>query len=198
MLNRSAWPPVTSPRREVAKSAFSRLAPEIRGSYFDSNARSRLRPTHRTACGLPFFEREVGIRNPPGRGFAQNAGAGPEKSCRAPERDGCRRPSPTLALVLASLVSIPFLFLKRRKKRRPDLRLASASSSFFRAHSPRAFPSPWSSVASASAIAGELRSAPTRRSSRGPWSAPELRPVRQVSLVEWDQLSPERRCKAKK
>ncbi len=118
MLNRSAWPPGPSHRREVAKSAFSRLAPEIRGSYFASNARSRLRPTHRTPCGLPFFEREVGIRNPPGRGFAQNAGAGPEKSCRAPERDGCRRPSPTLALVLASLVSIPIFFFQEEKRRR--------------------------------------------------------------------------------
>ena len=131
MLNRSDWPPGTSPRREVAKSGFSGLAPEIRGSYFASNARSRLHPTHRTPCGGPFFEREVGIRNPPGRGFAQNAGAGPEKSCRAPERDGCRRPSPTLALVLASLVSIPiFLFSGREetKKGAPGVAKAHVSA----------------------------------------------------------------------
>ncbi len=120
MLNRSAWPPVTSPRREVAKSGFSGLAPEIRGSYFASNARSRLHPTHRTPCGGPFFEREVGIRNPPGRGFAQDAGAEPEKTCRAPERDGCRRPSPTLALVLASLVSIPLFLFSGREKTKKD------------------------------------------------------------------------------
>ncbi len=37
--------------------------------------------------------------------------------CRASRRPGCRRPSATLALVLASLVSIPFLFLKRREKK---------------------------------------------------------------------------------
>ncbi len=40
--------------------------------------------------------------------------------CRAPRPDGCRRPTLPRALVLASLVSIPFLFLKRRKEERKE------------------------------------------------------------------------------
>ncbi len=37
--------------------------------------------------------------------------------CRAPRLDGCRRRAAPLALVFASLVSIPFLFLKRRENK---------------------------------------------------------------------------------
>ena len=120
MLNRSAWPPGTSHRREVAKSGFSGLAPEIRGSYFASNAPSRLHPTHRTPVAGHFLSErsESGILQ--GAVLLKMPGAGPEKSCRAPERDGCRRPSPTLALVLASLVSIPIFLFSGREKPKKD------------------------------------------------------------------------------
>ncbi len=125
MLNRSAWPPGTSPRREVAKSGFSGLAPEIRGSYFASNAPSRLRPTHRTPCGRPFLEREVGIPNPPQRGFAQDAGAGSEKRAAALRR-GTAVAVPLLRVPWYSLRSYPFpffFFQEEKRRRRAPLEL---------------------------------------------------------------------------
>ena len=55
---------------------------------------------------------------------------------------------------------------------RPQACASGHSSSRLPGGSPRAFPSPWSSVASASAFTCEIRSAPRRRSSRAPGQLP--------------------------
>ncbi len=96
--------------------------------------------------------------------------------CRAPRPDGCRRRSASLALVLASLVSIPFCFFSEKKKKKNPVSVLRPPPLFFRAHSPQSFP-----------VALELRRVGVGHRWRitvdadaaelqGPWSALEPRP----------------------
>jgi hypothetical protein len=118
MLNRSVWPPGTSHKREVAKSGFSVLAPEIRGSYFASNAPSRLRPTHRT----PVTDHVLSEMSESGALHSavllKMPGLDPKRA--AVLRRGTAVAVPLLRLPWYSLRSypFPFFFFQEEKRRR--------------------------------------------------------------------------------
>ncbi len=114
MLNRSAWPPGISPRRELAKSWFSELAPEIRGSYFASTARLRLRATHRPPVADHFF----GERSESGTLHSAVLLKMPGLVLKraAVLRRGTAVAVPLLRLPWYSLRSYPFLFFFRKRR----------------------------------------------------------------------------------
>ena len=135
----------SSKSQDSSRRVFDGLTSSRR--VFDGLTSSR-RVFERAACRFLFVQRSQGTTRRLGRSLTVHSLL----------RKGRRKmPAGTPALPVAGdTVFFPLVFCLL----------------LFRAHSPRAFPSPWSSVASASAFTREIRSVPTRRGSRAPGQLP--------------------------